>query len=529
LLAQDGVKGNLVTTKWLEKNLNNSDLLLLDATSSQFSARTKQHIPGAIAVSGTVVNYPFGLQEMSVADLEKLYRETGISNGKKIVMYDQGGDEDATRLFFSLYYNGVPAKDLFILDGGLAKWKADGLPLTEEATPAPKPGNFKIKVIENAQAKLPEVLTASGDPARNALIDALDGDWHFGKMAPFDRAGHIPNSVLLHRADFYNADKTFKSPDEIRQMLSYVGIRPEQQIYSYCGAGIAATVPYFAAKFIANYPNVKVFTASEVGWLADSRQLPVWTYDAPYLMRDAKWVQFWGGQMLRMYVGSSVSIVDVRPADAYGQGHLPFAVNIPADVFKTNLNNPDKLAEILGPAGVHPSDEAVVISGAGVTKESALAFVALEKVGQKKVSVLLDPADKWAKPAVVKTATVVGSKKSPTDVAIVPAKYPANFRKDVIVADAESTHGAFPKVFIASGKEVPAAAQDGKVVHIPYTDLLNADGTPKAAKDIWTILSKAGVPRYAELVVFSDDPGEAAANYYVLKLMGFPDIKMLVM
>jgi len=75
---------------------------------------------------------------------------------------------------------------------------------------------------------------------------------------------------------------------------------------------------------------------------------------------------------------------------------------------------------------------------------------------------------------------------------------------------------------------VPAKAQDGKVVHVPYTDLLNADGTPKAAKDIWNILAKAGVPRYAELVCFSDDPGEAAANYFILKLMGYPDIKVLV-
>ena len=65
------------------------------------------------------------------------------------------------------------------------------------------------------------------------------------------------------------------------------------------------------------------------------------------------------------------------------------------------------------------------------------------------------------------------------------------------------------------------------VVHVPYTSLLNADGTPKAAKEIWNILSKAGVSRYAEIVTVSDDPGEAAANYFILKLMGFPDIKML--
>src|SRR3970282_215660 len=97
------------------------------------------------------------------------------------------------------------------------------------------------------------------------------------------------------------------------------------------------------------------------------------------------------------------------------------------------------------------------------------------------------------------------------------------------ITDAKSTQGLYPKVFIAAGKDVPAKAQEGTVVHVPYTDLLNADGTPKAAKDIWNILAKAGVPRYAELVCFSADPGEPAATYFILKLMGYPDAKVWVM
>lgn len=120
LMAVDGIKGNLVSVHWLEKNLKNADLMILDATSAESYAA--KHIPGAVNAPFAVVNIPFGMQEMTVADVEKLYRSTGISSGKKIVMYDQGGDNDATRLFFSLYYHGLPAKDLFILDGGLSKW-----------------------------------------------------------------------------------------------------------------------------------------------------------------------------------------------------------------------------------------------------------------------------------------------------------------------------------------------------------------------------------------------------------------------
>jgi 3-mercaptopyruvate sulfurtransferase SseA len=523
-MAAEGIKGNLVNVNWLEKNLKNRDVLILDASPTQIY--TAQHIPGAVSVD----LYTYGIQEVPVADMEQLYQSWGISSGKKTVIYDQGGGMMATKLFHSLYYHGFPAKDLLVLDGGLFKWQQAGLPVTKDTAPVPK-GSFKItKCNEDVRVRLPEFLTASGDPVNSVLLEALGANWHFGEAVVFDRAGHVPNGILLPSTDFYNPDKTFKSAEEITRMLTYLGIRPEQQIYTYCGGGVAASVPFFALKFIVNYPKVKLYKESEIGWLQDERGLPYWTYDAPFLMRETRWLQFWGGQMIRTYGGAQLSIVDVRPADAFNQGHVPFALNIPADVFRSNITNPDKLAGILGPAGVNASHEAVVMSGAGVTKDSALAFVMLERLGQKKVSVFMDSMDKWAQLgfAVTKDATVVGPPKIPHDLSIPPTTYARNFRKGVIIADPKSTQGVYPKVFIASGKNVPAKTQDGKVVHVPYTDLLNADGTPKAAKDIWNILAKAGVPRYAELVCFSDDPGEAAVNYFILKLMGYPDTKVLV-
>jgi len=526
LPAGEGINGHLVTARWLEKNLTNPDVLILDASPTQIY--TARHIAGAVSVD---LFTWYGLQEMPVADFEKLYQSWGISPGKKIVMYDQGGTFLATRLFFNLYYHGFTAKDLLILDGGLSKWQEAGLPVTKDAPPAPKKGSFKVrKVYEDVRVRLPEFLAASGDPVSNALVEALGANWHFGELAPFGRAGHIPNGILLPSADFFNPDKTFKSAEEITKMMAYLGITPEQQVYSYCGGGVAASAPFFALKFLLNYPKVKLYKESEMGWLSDERGLPYWTYDAPYLMRETNWLQFWAGDRIRTFGDVQFSILDVRPAEAFNAGHVPFALNIPADVFKSNLNEPDKLAKILGPAGVDASHEAVLISGAGLNKDSALAFVMLQKLGQKKVSIFMDSMEKWAKLGfpLKKDATVVGPKKARQDLSIPPTTYPGNFRKDVVIADPKSTQGRYPKVFIASGKDLPAKAQDGKVAHVPYMDLLNADGTPKAAKDIWNILAKAGVPRYAELVCFSDDPGEAAVNYFILKLMGFPDVKVLL-
>jgi len=524
-LAAAAITPNLVDVKWLEQHRRDPDVIILDASPG--SVYAVKHVPDALAVDAMA----YGGKEAPVAETERLYQSWGVSPEKRIVMYDQGGTFMATRLFFSLLYHGFPAKNLLILDGGLSKWEAAGMPVTKDVTPAPQKGSFRVKSVnEDVRVRLPEFLTASGDPIKNVLLEALGADWHFGAVAPFDRAGHPPYGVLLPSADLFNPDKTFKSPDDIQRMLRYLNIRPEQQIYTYCGGGVAASAPFFALKFILGYPRVKLYAESELGWLSDSRDLPYWTYDAPYLMRNSRWLQWTGGQMLRTYLGASVSVLDVRSAEAFNQGHIPFALNIPADQFRRHVGSPKGLADALGAAGVDAALEAVVVSGAGLTPEAALAFLMLEQAGQSKASIFVDSIEGWMKQglAVTKNPTVVGPRKAPGDLSIEPKPYPANVRNGVAISDPKSSQGVYPRVYIASGKNAPTKVPDGTMVRVPYSDLVNGDGTPKAAKDIWTILTKAGVPRYGELVCIADDLGDAAVNYFILRLMGYPDVKVLL-
>ena len=513
--AQFAIAASLVDGKWLAANLGSPDVLVLDAQPRPM--HTKGHIPGAVPVDVFAIA-SFGVRDAPEAEAERLYQALGIDARKKVVIYDQGGTWFAPRIFFQLVYHGFPIDNLAILDGGMAKWTADGLAVSQEATPAPKPGTFRVtKVNEQERTRAPDLVAASGDRSRNVLVDALGPEYHYGASQFFNKAGHIPNAVLMPAEDFFNADKTFKSAGEIRRMAAHQGIRPEQEVHSHCGGGGAAAVPYFALKHLAGHSKTKLSMESQMGWLQDERDLPFWTHGEPAVMRDTDWLQSWGGRMMRMYGMSSVSVVDLRTPEAYSLGHVPFALNLPGETFRGGAKDPRKLAELLGSSGVNPSHEAVIISGGGLTKDAALAYVTLEKLGQKKVSILMDSLenvetlDKMARAgfAMTKEATVVR-----------PVAYVAN-------ATVRSQGGAYPKVFIASGATVPARAVDGKVIHVPYTELLKADGTPKAAKDIWAVLNKAGVPRYAELVTFSDDPGEAAANYYILKLMGYPDIRVL--
>ncbi len=520
----DKGRGNLVSVEWLAKNLNRDDVVLIDASFGQMYAA--KHIAGAINVDV----FTFGGRDNLAAEMEGRIQSWGISAGKKVVIYDQGGTYMATSLFFDLYYHGFPPGNLFVLNGGLAKWQAAGGAVTKEPTAAPKPGTFRVtKLKEDVRAKLPEFLVASGDPVKNALVEALDPDQHFGGAAFFDRAGHIPNAIMAPSDDFFNADKTFKSAEEIKRMLAYLGVKPEQQVYTHCGGGIAASVPFFATKIMLNYPKVKLYKESQLEWLRDDRGLPFWTYDAPNMMREKSWLNGWNRQMLRAFGATKLNVVDVRSAEAYRLGHVPFAVNVPADVFRRHLATPEKMANILSAAGVNSAHEAVIISDGGVNANSAMAFMMLEKLGQKKVSVLLDSVDNWALGGfeVTKEATIVGSQKSPKELAVPATTYKANVQSGIVTADARQTQGAYPKIYIASGKSMPAKLQDGKVIHVPYSDLVSVEGTPKAAKDIWNILVKAGLPRYAEIICFADDPGDAAANYFILKLLGYPDVKVL--
>jgi thiosulfate/3-mercaptopyruvate sulfurtransferase len=516
-------QSNLVTVSWLEENLGNASLVLLDASPTPIYAA--KHIPGAISYD----IFTYGVRELPVAEIEKRFQSWGISPGKRIIIYDQGATILATRLFFSLTYYGFPSENLLILDGGLSKWQESGLPVTTASTPAPVNGTFTInRLNRDVRVDLPEFLTASGDPGHNVLVEALDPNWHFGAYNYFGRPGHIPNAIMLPASDFYNPDNTFKSPEELRKIMTYLGIDPEKNVLSHCGGGIAASVPFFALKYILGYKNVRLFPGSLMEWASDERELPMWTYEAPFMMRNADWLQSWGGKMMRRYGMTRVGFLDVRPAAIFKAGHVQYALNIPATVFKSHVINPAKLADALVSAGIDTAYETVIISGGGLTKEAALAFVMLEKLGCKKISLFAEPADKWAQLGfTVMKDTVAGDAEEGSPGTSKPALVHVNLQKGIIVSDPGKAQGVYPRVFIASGINIPTHPAEDQVVHVPFSDLLNPDGTPKAAKDIWNILTKAGVPRYAELICFADDPGEAAANYFILKLMGFPDIKVL--
>ena len=526
--ADAGQQGRLVNAAWLQRH--RADVLLLDASVTP--QHRAGHIPGAVSAD----LYRYGPDYPTPTAMQQRIRSWGVSPGRKTVLYDKGGDMMATRLFFDLHYHGVPAEEIFILDGGLAAWRAAGGEVSKEATPAPAPGSHSVaQVREELRAHLPEFLVGSGDKAGHVLVDALEVGYYFGAQRFFDRAGHVPGAVSMPSEDFFNADKTFKSPQQIRGLARYWGIRPDQVVLNHCGGGVAASVPWFALQFLAGHAKTKIYLESQLEWLRDDRGLPMWTYAAPQLQRDAAWLAGWNAPMLRMFGVARLSIIDVRGQQQHAQGHVPFALNIPAQTFRSLLAQPQQLAQRLGPAGVHPAHEVVIVSEGGLTPDAALAFLALEQLGHTKVSVLMGSAEDWALRGfeLTKQLTTVGAASSPQEPAVPAAVYSANPRAGLLISGpqgVQAAQGAYPRVLVASGKtsptRLPQDAPRVQLLHLPHADLIDANGSPKPASELWKLIDKAGVPRHAEVVLVADDVADAALNYYLFRLMGWPDVKV---
>jgi 3-mercaptopyruvate sulfurtransferase SseA len=134
------------------------------------------------------------------------------------------------------------------------------------------------------------------------------------------------------------------------------------------------------------------------------------------------------------------------------------------------------------------------------------------------VSVLTTGADEWALRGHPWT-------KQANAPAPAPTRHAAGRR--AVLASRGEAPGRVPRVYIASGSALPAEALPAPVIHLPSSRLVDADGGVRPASELWAAISKAAVPRHAQLVFVADDPGDAAINYYVFQLMGYTDLRVL--
>ena len=124
----------LVSTEWLQGELGGSDLRVVDATyflpadgKDAAALYEAAHIPGAVFMDlGDIADTSSDLPMMlpSPEKFASRMQSLGLGDGSRIVLYDDSPYRTSARGWFMLRTFG--AHDVAILDGGMAKWRAEG-------------------------------------------------------------------------------------------------------------------------------------------------------------------------------------------------------------------------------------------------------------------------------------------------------------------------------------------------------------------------------------------------------------------
>jgi thiosulfate/3-mercaptopyruvate sulfurtransferase len=256
----------LVTTDWLEKNLNNPKLRLIEV-SVDTGVYERGHIQGAVNFKWhTDLVDPVKRDIASKENFEKLLRQAGVNNDSTIVIY--GDSNNWFAAWGAWVFDVYGVKNVKLLDGGRKKWEAEKRPLTPLATQVAA-GNIKVSDANNAlRARLIDVVAIANKKSDTALVDIRSPDEFTGKIfAPAGvqetaiRAGHIPGAVNVPWGQAVAEDGTFKSPEELRKVYAAVGIDGKKPIITYCRIGERSSHTWFALSKILGY-NVRNYDGS---------------------------------------------------------------------------------------------------------------------------------------------------------------------------------------------------------------------------------------------------------------------------
>lgn len=267
----------LVSTEWLAKELGASDLRIVDATwhmpdagRSAAAEYEGGHIPGAVYMDlAELADSNSSLPNM-LPPAEKFasrMQSLGLGDGSRIVVYDDSPFKSATRAWWMLTLFG--AHDVAILDGGLAKWKAEGRPL-ETGKPALRHRHFTVWKDDSGVRTKADML--ANLHSKDAVVVDARGAGRFTGEEKEPRAemasGHIPGSRNLPYSNLFNADGTWKQGAALEAAFAEAGVDLDKQMITTCGSGMTAAVVLFGAR-LTGKTDVALYDGSWSEWGLD--------------------------------------------------------------------------------------------------------------------------------------------------------------------------------------------------------------------------------------------------------------------
>ena len=251
---------------------------VVDATwflpGTERSARAEYeaaHIPGAVFFDLDAVCEPKGLHPHmapSAAKFSSRVRKLGLGDGSRIVVCDDNRFFASARVWWLFRFMGHD--DVMVLDGGLAKWRAEERPLTDMPS-RPQERHFTVRQNNLIHRELDQV-RANLTNRREQVVDARSaGRFHAREPEPRAglRSGHIPGARSLHYAGLIASDGTLKPAAELRRAFAEAGVDMGQPVVTSCGSGVSAALINLAL-FELGVRNAALYDGSWAEWGAQA-------------------------------------------------------------------------------------------------------------------------------------------------------------------------------------------------------------------------------------------------------------------